>query len=67
MMCRYNHIADKLLFTTLAFFNFSALCWADPPPPPVITAPPATPLGGAGITIATAVAIAGYGYWKNRK
>jgi|OpeIllAssembly_1097287.scaffolds.fasta_scaffold832587_2 hypothetical protein len=59
-------IIQALTFFALNVLNLCATCWAGPPGPPTVS-PPATPVGGIEITIATAVAIAGYGYWKYRK
>ncbi len=59
-------IPELLLLATLVLVCLATAAVAGPPPPPVISAP-ATPVGGAEITIATAVAIVGYGYWKSRK
>ena len=64
MYRRLDKIAESLMLATLVVMNLCTASWADPPPPPVI---PATPVGSTEIIIATAVAIAGYGYWKSRK
>ena len=61
-----NRILETLTFSALTILTLCATCWAGPPGPPVISAP-ATPVGGTEVTIATAVAIAGYGFWKSRK
>ena len=61
-----NRILETLILSALNILTICATCWAGPPGPPVITAP-ATPVGDTEVTIATAVAIAGYGYWKARK
>jgi hypothetical protein len=64
MKQKIDRIAETLTVAGLAILSLYATCWAGPPPPPSI---PATPVGGTEISIATAVAIAGYGYWKSRK
>jgi len=66
MYRRLNNIAESLMLATLVIMNLCTASWAGPPLPPGMS-PPATPVGGMEITIATAVAIAGYGYWKSRK
>jgi len=48
-------------FSTLTTLGAATVCWAAPPGPPV------TPLGGTELSIATAVAVAAYGFWKVRK
>jgi hypothetical protein len=66
MKRKFERIAETFTFFALTILNLSATCWAGPPGPPNLSHP-ATPVGGTEITIATAVAIAGYGYWKSRK
>lgn len=65
MKRKLNRIVESLAFAVLTVLNVYSACWGGPPGPP--SSPPATPVGGTEITIATAVAIAGYGYWKSRK
>jgi hypothetical protein len=62
----FDRIAETFIFSVFTILNLTATCWSGPPGPPD-GLPRATPLGGIEITIATAVAIAGYGYWKSRK
>jgi len=61
-------ISQCITLTVLATLNLCATCWAGPPGPPAIAAQiPATPVGNAEVSAVTIVAVAAYGYWKNRK
>lgn len=70
----FDRIAEALFFSVVTILNLTATCWAGPPSPPDLSSPiipipgiPSTPIGGTEITIATTIAMAGYGYWKSRK
>jgi hypothetical protein len=64
MKRRFDRIAETIFLTALAILNICTTCWAGPPGPPSI---PSTPVGNAEVSAATIIAVAAYGYWKNRK
>jgi len=65
MKPKYARIVEMLTLSLFAMLSLCSISWAGPPAPPA--SPPATPVGGTEASIAIAVAIAGYGYWKSRK
>jgi hypothetical protein len=68
MLQKLIRTGETCLFTALAVTAVCSAAWGGPPPPPVILAQlPATPLGGAETSIATAAGIAAYGWWKSRR
>jgi hypothetical protein len=64
MKRNFDRLAETLALTALAALNICTMCWAGPPGPPNI---PSTPVGNAEVSALTVVAVAAYGYWKNRK
>jgi hypothetical protein len=68
MKKQITRLVEFAMLASIAILNGVQTCWAGPPGPPNIsTPPPSTPVGGTEVTIATVVAIAGYGIWKNRR
>ncbi len=67
MFNKFDCIARLFIMLVLAILTIAATCWGGPPAPPVIATAPLTPVGGTEIATATAVAMAGYGFWKSRK
>jgi len=63
MKRRFERILETTLLALLVLANLGQVAWAGPPLPPA----PSVPVGGAGVTIATTLVIAGYGIWKSRK
>lgn len=61
----FKRSAECILPAVLAFLHLARTSWAGPPLPP--GAAPSVPVGGAEVTIATTLVIAGYGIWKSRK
>ena len=57
----FERLAETLPLTALALLSAGSTCWGGPP------GPPSTPVGSAGVSAATVVAVAVYGYWKSRK
>ncbi len=65
MRKRMSRVSELLVLATITALNIVQSCWAGPPPPP--STAPSVPAGSIEVSIATAAAIAGYGYWKSRK
>jgi hypothetical protein len=67
MKSSIGQVVKKIYAATFAVVILSTTCWAGPPGTPDSFAIPTTPAGSAGISAATVVALAAYGYWKGRK
>ena len=57
----FDCLAETLFLVALTLLSAGSTCWGGPP------GPPSTPVGSAGVSAATVVAVAVYGYWKSRK
>jgi hypothetical protein len=67
MKRNFNRAIETLLLSGLAVLNFCALCYAGPPgTPDSFGLIPSTPVGNVEVSALTVVAVAAYGYWKNR-
>jgi hypothetical protein len=64
MKPNFDRTVQTVMIGTLTVLNLCTTCWGGPPGPPNI---PSTPVGNAEMSAVTVLAVAAYGYWKNRK